>query len=44
MSGENSNNERVEVKQGRSSGTVRYVLYASMVLIAIAAFVLFFIY
>jgi hypothetical protein len=39
----NENNETtetkpVEVRQGRSSGTVRYILIISMILAAVAAF------
>lgn len=48
MTNENNNdtNEhgRVEVRQGRTSGTVRYVLIASMILAVIAAFIFFFVY
>lgn len=48
MTDENNNesNEhgRVEVRQGRTSGTVRYILFASMALAVIAAFIFFFVY
>lgn len=48
MTNQNNNdtNEhgRVEVSQGRSSGTVRYILIASMILAVIAAFIFFFVY
>jgi hypothetical protein len=35
---------RVEVRQGRTSGTVRYVLIASMIMAVVAAFILYFVY
>lgn len=45
MTDENNNeHDRVEVQQGRSSGTVRYILFASMALAVAAAFIFFFVY
>lgn len=42
MTNENNNDTndhgRVEVRQGRTSGTVRYILIISMILIVIAGF------
>lgn len=35
---ETNEHERVEVRQGRTSGTVRYILIISMILAVIAAF------
>lgn len=41
---ETNEHKPVEVRQGRSSGTVRYILMASMALAVIVAFIFFFIY
>jgi hypothetical protein len=42
MTNENNNetneHDRVEVRQGRTSGTVRYILIISMILIVVAGF------